>query len=99
MFVLGGRQPCLAEDGGEKPPMIQSYDEILEPQTRHHLADRAEKLRLDDQGRGSDRIDIALEKLAKASPRRPIRAPHRLNLISLEELRELVLILGDDAGK
>ena len=44
-----------------------------------------------------DRVDVALVELAEASARRPIGAPHRLDLIALEEPRQLVLILRDDA--
>src|SRR5204863_4005451 len=39
------------------------------------------------------------EKLAEASARRAIRAPDRLNLISLEELRQLSAVLGNDPRK
>ena len=65
------------------------------PSLRQHLADRREEFRLDDRRRRSDRVDVALIELAEPSARRPVRAPDRLNLIALEELRQLVLILRD----
>ncbi len=69
----------------------------MKPRRVKHLADRAEDLRLDD-GRGRpDGVDVALVELAEPSARWTIGAPHRLNLIALEELRQLVLILRDDA--
>src|SRR6185369_155657 len=45
------------------------------------------------------RVDITLVKLTKASARRPVCAPYRLNLITLEKFRQLVSILSHDAGE
>ena len=95
--MLGGRKARLLENARQQASMVQPYDEILKPQPRHHFADGAEKLRLDDERRRANRIDIALEELAEAPPRGSIGAPDGLNLIPLEELRQLVLVLGDDA--
>src|SRR6185503_11448246 len=39
----------------------------------------------------------ALEELAEAPARRTVGAPHRLDLVALEQARQLVLILRDDA--
>ena len=72
-------------------------DEVAEPERRQHVADRGQQLGLDDRRRRSDRVDVALVELAEPAARRPIGAPHRLNLIALEELRQLVLVLRDDA--
>ena len=47
--------------------------------------------------RGADRVDVALVELAEAAPRGPVGAPHRLDLVALEELRQLAAVLGDDA--
>ena len=57
----------------------------------------AQQLRLDDRRRRADRVDVALIELAEAAARRPVGAPHRLNLVALEELRQLALILRDHA--
>ena len=51
----------------------------------------------DDSTSTSTSVDVALVELAEASLRRAIGAPHRLDLISLEKLRQVVLILRDDA--
>src|SRR5688500_11320052 len=80
----------------ENRSVIQQDSVICESQTRHDFADRRQELRLDDERRRSDRIDIALEELAESPARGAIRTPDRLNLIPLEELRQLVLILRDD---
>src|SRR5439155_21843529 len=49
-----------------------------------------------DRGR-PDRVDIALKELPETAFCQSIGAPDRLNLIAFEKLRELVLILRDDA--
>ena len=41
-------------------------------------------------------VDVALVELAESAARRPIGAPHGLNLIALEDLRQLRLVLGHD---
>ena len=76
--------------------MVQPYHEILKPQLRHHVADGGEQLRLDDARRRANRIDIALEELAEPPACGPVGTPDGLNLVPLEELRQLVLVLGDD---
>ena len=77
--------------------MIQPDRELPEAEAAQRVGDRAENVRLDHGRRRPDRIDIALKELAEPSARRPVRAPHRLNLIPFEDLRDLVLILRDDA--
>ena len=42
-------------------------------------------------------VNVTLVKLTKTSARRPICAPHRLNLITFEKLRQLVSVLGDES--
>ena len=76
---------------------IQADGEVVEPERGQHLADRRQQLDLDDRRGRPDRVDVALVELAEASARRPVGAPHRLNLIALEEPRQLVLVLRDDA--
>ena len=80
-------------------PMIQPDRRNRRSRARHHLADGGEDFDFDDGRRRSDRVDVALVELAKPAARRTVRAPHRLNLIALEELRQLVLILRDDASE
>ena len=77
--------------------MIEPDRELPEAEAAQRVGDRAENVRLDHGRRRPDRIDIALKELAEPSARRPVRAPHRLNLIPFEDLRDLVLILRDDA--
>src|SRR4029079_6213038 len=75
--------------------MIHPDREISEAKFDQRLGDRAADLRL-DHGRGrTQRIHVALIELAEASARRTIGAPHRLNLIPLEQLRQLVMVMGN----
>ena len=67
------------------------------PSSLQHVADRRAQLRLDHHRPRADRVDVALEELAEPAARRPIGAPHRLDLVSLEELRQLAAVFGDDA--
>ena len=69
------------------------------PSALEDLGDRAEDLRVHDRRRRPDRVDVALVELAEPPARRPIGPPHRLNLIALEERRQLALILGDHASE
>src|SRR4051812_25130142 len=76
--------------------MIQLHREIIEAETRQHVADSGAQLDLDGRGSRSDDVDVALIELAEAPARRTVGAPHGLNLVSLEELRQLSAMLGDD---
>ncbi len=67
------------------------------PSSRSTSLTAAADLRLDDRRRRPDRVDVALVELAEPPARRPVRPPHRLNLVALEELRQLAAMLGDDA--
>ena len=97
LAVLRLRNAGAFENGGERAPVIEPDRELLERERRHHIAHRREDLRLDDERGRADGVDVALIELAKASARGPVGAPYRLNLIALEEARQLVLILRDDA--
>ena len=85
------------EDRRQRAPVIEPDRELLEPERRHHVADRRKKLRLDDERGGAHGVDVALKELAKAPARGPIGPPDGLNLIPLEEARQLVLVLRDHA--
>ena len=50
--------------------------------------DRREDLGLDDGRRRSHGVDVALVELAEPAARRPVGAPHRLDLVAPEELRQ-----------
>ena len=87
---------CVQESR-QHPPVIQPDREIAKAQRDQHVADRGAQLGLDHHRARTDRIHVALVELAEAAARRPIGAPHGLNLIPLEELRQLAAILGDNA--
>ena len=77
--------------------MVHADDEVAGTRAAQHVADRGADLRLDNRRRRADGVDVALIELAKPPARRPIRPPHRLNLIALEEPRQLAAMFGDDA--
>src|SRR5215471_446931 len=79
--------------------MIQLNREIRESERGQHLGDRRQLLGFHHRRHRSNRIDIALKELAEATLRWPVRAPDGLNLVALEELRQLALVLRDDAGE
>src|SRR5207247_6837885 len=81
----------------EQLAVIEPDDEILEAEPLKHLADGREDLHFDQQRRRADRVDVALIELAKSPARWTVRAPDRLDLIPLEESRQLVLVLRHDA--
>ena len=66
---------------------------LSKPEPAQHVADRRQQLDLHDERGRPDGVDVALVELAEPSARGSIRAPHGLNLVALEESRQLVLIL------
>ena len=59
------------------------------PSVVEHVADGGAQLRLGDRRRRADGVDVALVELAEAALARPVGAPDRLDLVALEELRQL----------
>ena len=70
--------------------MIQPDRKSVKPERQQRLGRRGAQFGLDDQRRRAEDVDVALVELAEAPVGRPIGAPHRLNLVALEELRQLV---------
>ncbi len=79
--------------------MVQAHDEIGESELQEHIRHRRQLIDFGDRSGRADRVDVALIELAEASARRPVGAPDGLNLVTLEELRQIVLVLRDDAGE
>src|SRR6266545_2861785 len=77
--------------------MIDANDKVIETQLRQRIGHRGAQLRFDHRRAGAERIDIALIELAEAAARGAIGAPHRLDLIPLEQPGQLALVLRDDA--
>ena len=98
-----GRAVQLRRHAGVRQHRIQQLAvidddlEVLEAKLQQHVGGRRQDLCLDGHRRRADRVDVALIELAEAALLRPVGAPHRLNLVALEELRQLRPILGDDA--
>ena len=72
-------------------PVIDPDLELREPQRVQHLRHRRAHLRLRDQRARPRDVDVALIELAKPPLAGSVRAPHRLDLVALEEFRQLVL--------
>src|SRR5262249_48319134 len=79
--------------------VVQSNREVVEAEAQQDIRHRRENLRFDTWRGRSDRVEIALIELAKPPARGPIGAPDRLDLVALEEPRQLVLILRDRTGQ
>src|SRR4051812_47094822 len=77
--------------------MIQLDDEVSEAERAQHLADGRDHFRFDDRRRRSNGVHVALVELAEPPPRGTVGAPHRLNLVALEEPRQLAAIVSDHA--
>src|ERR1051325_1782168 len=73
--------------------IIQTDREITESQRRKHVTCGGANLCLHYHRTRTQHINVALIELAKAAARSPIGAPHRLDLITLKKLWQLVLIL------
>ena len=77
--------------------VIQPDDEVGEPELGQRVGHRRAQLRFDDRRGRAERVDVALVELAEAPARRTVGAPHRLNLVALEQARQLRLVMRDDA--
>src|SRR5688572_23118675 len=73
--------------------MIDPHTKVIETKPRQYFTRGCADLRFDNHRTRPKHIDVALVKLAKPSTRGPIRAPNRLDLITLKKLRQLVAIL------
>ena len=80
----------------QQDAVIEAEIEIAETQFGQDLTDNAAQLRFHNGRCRTERVDVALVELTEAPARRTIGAPHRLNLIPLEQLRELALVMRDD---
>ena len=91
--VTGRRNSSGLEQPGQRLPMIETNDEVVETKPLKHLGRRAQQLRFDHQRRRSNRVDVALIELAKPPFLRTIGSPNRLNLVTFERKFNFVLVL------
>src|SRR5690606_14968444 len=77
---------CRIQDIRKKLTMIEPDDEIFETKPTQDLRDSRYLLRLDHHRTGTDRVNVALIELPKASAGGAVGTPHRLDLIAFEEL-------------
>src|SRR4029453_6281870 len=75
-------------------PVIDPDREIIEPEFGQHVTGCRTNLSFHNHRTRTQNIDVALVELAKPPAGRAVSAPDRLNLITLEKLRQLVLVLG-----
>ncbi len=85
------------EHAAEQDAVIEADHEVGEAERAQHVAHRRAHLNFDDRRARADRVDVALIELTESAARRAVGAPHRLNLIALEEARQLAAVLGHDA--
>ncbi len=97
LVVQARRNTEAVQHPAQQTAMIEPDHEVGEPEPLQHVADRGADLDLDNRRARPDGVDVALIELTKPAARRPIRPPHRLNLVALEEPRQLAAMLGDDA--
>ena len=82
------------EHAVQQAAMIEPNHEVAEPQPAEHIAHRGEHFRFDHGRARPDGVDVTLIELAEPAPGRTVRPPHRLNLVALEEARQLAAVLG-----
>ena len=85
------------EHAPEQHAVVETHHEVGEAERAQHVAHRRAHLRFDDRRARTDRVDVALIELTEAATRRAVRAPDGLNLVALEEARQLSAVLRDDA--
>ena len=95
--VQRGIDTGASQQRGQQFAMIELDHEVVEPEPLQDFADGGQHLDLDDGRSRADRVDVALVELAESPPRRTVGAPHRLDLVPLEVLRQFAAVLGDDA--
>ena len=83
------------QHAAQQTAMVDANDEVGEPELPQHVAHGATDFRLDNRRGRADGVDVALIELTEAAARRPVGAPDRLDLIALEEPRQLAAMLGD----
>src|SRR5437763_8488541 len=91
------RHSSLIKNTGQDLSMIQTNGEVIKSKRNQSIAGRGDQFRLYDHRTRAEYIDVALVELPKAPARGTIGAPNGLNLIAFEKLRQIVLILRDDA--
>ena len=79
--------------------MVQSNYEIVEAEPAKDLRERGDQFRLNGHRRRADRVNVALVELAESTAGRAVRTPDRLDLVTLEEFGELILVVSNDAGE
>src|SRR5688572_27177177 len=76
--------------------MVQFYFEVFETKVRQYITSSRANFSFNDHRARAQYINVTLVELTKPSARRPVCAPHRLNLVTFEKLRKLVAILGNE---
>src|SRR5688572_23846785 len=89
------RNRYLGQPRGNELAMVDANHEIVEPQRRQDLRHGRDLFGFHDRRGRPDAVDIALIELPKAASGRAVGAPYGLNLITLEEPRQLGLVLSD----
>src|SRR5688572_34512 len=80
-------------------PVVESNPKVPKAKLNEHIGGGREDLGLDGHRRRTDGVDVALIELAKTALLRAVGAPDGLNLVALEELRQLRSVFGHHARK
>ncbi len=72
-LVLRFRHTASLEQRAQHDAVIETHDEVLEPESVQHLGDRRQDVRLDERRGRAEGVDVALVELAEpaAAPADP----------------------------
>ena len=79
--------------------MVNPYREVDKAEFGQGVGNGSADFRLDNRRGRTQRVHVALIELPEAAACRTIGAPHRLDLIPLEQLRQLCLVMRDHPGQ
>src|SRR5262245_32382872 len=79
--------------------MVQPDAEVFETESCQNLTCSCTDLRFHDHRTRTQYIHVTLKELTEPAARWPVCAPHRLNLVSLEKLWQLVTIFSHHPGQ
>src|SRR5687768_675454 len=85
------------KNAGQRLAVIEPHTKIIKAKLPQNLTRRRTNLCLHNHRSRPKDIDVALIEFSEPPAGGTIRPPHRLNLITLEKLRQLVAILRHNA--
>ena len=86
---VGGGGPRALDEEVEEGARVQTEGQSAEPESVEHRGRCRDDLGLDHRGRGTEHVDVALGKLAKAAILRSLGAPNGADLVAFEDRGQL----------